>query len=96
MPVAVGVIALKRLLFLDEHAKADLVARSKELCGALDFSVGFLPLALLERLDEKLHFAHGLLLLGGGQQHFGFDQHQMRGHRGKLAISTSMRFISSR
>ena len=70
--------------FLGENAASDLISRLQLADCQPDLLHGLLPAALNQCLSQLVQLVLRLLLLGGGQKHLGFDQHQVGGHGNEL------------
>ena len=85
MLIAVGLLLRQRLRLLGEDASANFIA-GLQLDNGLPYLLhGFPPAALQQTLTQLVKLRFRLRLLGGRQQHLGFNQHQVGGHGDKLA-----------
>ena len=80
MLVAVALVPAQRLRILGKQAAADFVSRLQSRHRHTDLLHGFLALALHQGLAQQVQLVFRLGGLGGGQEHFGFDQHQVGRH----------------
>ena len=84
MDVAVYLIGLDRLGHLGQVVPANLITAVQGGDHRFDLQIIFVALVGLQGGDELFHLAHGLLVVDG-QQHPGFDIHQVGSHGDKVA-----------
>ena len=84
MLVAVALGLPQGLRLLGKDAPADFVSGLQLGHRQTDLLHGFLPAALNQALTQQIQLVLRLLLLGSGQKHFGFNQHQVGGHGDEL------------
>jgi hypothetical protein len=82
--VAVGPADRQVLRYLGDVIPADGVAIGQLPRYRLDLQIVLMALVRLQRSDELLHLAEGLLVVDG-QQHPGLDKDQLGSHRHKVA-----------
>ena len=85
MDIAVGLVPAQRLRLLGEHAAANVVPGFQSRDSDAYLLHGLFPLAFQQGLAQQVHFVFRFLPLGGGKQHFCFNEHQVGGHGNELA-----------
>ena len=76
---------LQGLRVFGKNTAADLISGFQNGHCLPDLFHHLFTLALDQALAQNVQFTLGLRLLGGGQEHFGLDEHQVGRHGDKLA-----------